>query len=62
MHGKTYRFTDGEERKPETLGGQMLGQKEVNYPIQLYLPLQEKSLLQLTATQAKKRLEEGRKL
>lgn len=92
MHGKTYRFTDGEERKPETLGGQMLRQKEVNYPIQLYLPLQEKkmwgtvllcilfnktvckcdlnveqalswkSLLQLTATQAKKRLEEGRKL
>lgn len=30
------------KRKPETLGGQMLRQKEVNYPIQLYLPLQEK--------------------
>lgn len=25
-----------EERKPETLGGQMLREKEVNYPTQLF--------------------------
>lgn len=28
MHGKAYHFTAGEERKSETLGGQMLGRKK----------------------------------
>lgn len=27
-----------EERKPETLGGQMLREKEVNYPTLLFFP------------------------
>lgn len=34
LHGEAYQFTAGEERKSETLGGQMLRQKEVNYPTQ----------------------------
>lgn len=39
LHGKAYRFTAGEERKPQTLGGQKLREKEVNYPTQLFFPL-----------------------